>query len=251
MTIFAAFMATTSQAQEFYWPAQSNCRSTYSTVTMPSNTSIYSDIPGQVVSQPIISSGNYNCNLSTTTYTTPGYSSGYVQPTVVSVLPNNSLPMNSVASGTVVTNVSHSPISSTASTMPGSTQAITSPSLVNGINQVQVTQPIGTLTSSSRMPVTNTAVYTNTYPSTPTSFNAQPISTGASAQYKAQQAALMQMKGHVGGGMCAGARYEGVGWSTLSAQDAIQRCCYWGTRPVAQIGTYRGTDGWYACVMYY
>jgi len=69
------------------------------------------------------------------------------------------------------------------------------------------------------------------------------------AQSKAQRAASMGTKGHVGGGL-GGARYEGVGWSTVSAQSAIQSCCYWGRRPVAEVGVARGSDGWYACVLY-
>ena len=70
------------------------------------------------------------------------------------------------------------------------------------------------------------------------------------AQSKAQRAASMGLKNHVGGGL-GGARYEGVGWSTVSAQSAIQACCYWGRRPVAEIGVARGVDGWYACVLYH
>ena len=74
-------------------------------------------------------------------------------------------------------------------------------------------------------------------------------STGL-AQQKADQAARMRLRGHVGGGL-GGARYEGVGWSSVSAQSAIQSCCYWGTRPTYQIGVSRGADGyWYACVLY-
>lgn len=104
--------------------------------------------------------------------------------------------------------------------------------------------------NSSYLPVNNVnQQFTQSY--SPQSGSTVSQGGGGSAQYKAQQAALMQLKGHVGGGMCQGAKFEGVGWSTGSAQDAIQRCCYWGTRPVAQIGTYKGNDGWYACVMYY
>lgn len=70
------------------------------------------------------------------------------------------------------------------------------------------------------------------------------------AQRKAQQAANGRIRGHIGGGL-GGAKYEGVGWSNRSAQAAIEQCCYWGTRPTAQIGVSRGSDGlWYACVLY-
>ena len=70
------------------------------------------------------------------------------------------------------------------------------------------------------------------------------------AQSKAARAARMGLRGHLGGGL-GGAKYEGVGWSNQSAQSAIQSCCYWGNRPVSQIGVARGRDGcWYACVLY-
>ena len=70
------------------------------------------------------------------------------------------------------------------------------------------------------------------------------------AQSKAQRAANMGLRGHLGGGL-GGAKYEGVGWSNRSPQSAIQSCCYWGTRPVSQIGVAKGNDGcWYACVLY-
>ena len=75
------------------------------------------------------------------------------------------------------------------------------------------------------------------------------VSTGL-AQRKAQQAASGSVRGHIGGSL-GGARYEGVGWSNRSPQAAIEQCCYWGTRPTAQIGVSRSSDGyWYACVLY-
>lgn len=74
--------------------------------------------------------------------------------------------------------------------------------------------------------------------------------TSGLAQMKANQAANGRIRGHVGGGL-GGAQYEGVGWSSQSPQAAIQQCCYWGTRPVSQIGVRQGPDGlWYACVLY-
>jgi hypothetical protein len=75
------------------------------------------------------------------------------------------------------------------------------------------------------------------------------VQTGL-AQRKASQAASGQIHGHVGGGL-GGAAYEGVGWSNQSPQAAIQNCCYWGTRPVSQIGVARARNGcWFACVLY-
>lgn len=90
-----------------------------------------------------------------------------------------------------------------------------------------------------------TSSYGNKYAST----SGGSVSPGL-AQQKAQQAAQMGLRGHIGGGL-GGARFEGVGWSNQSAQRAIESCCYWGTRPTAQIGVTRGQDGfWYACVLY-
>lgn len=65
------------------------------------------------------------------------------------------------------------------------------------------------------------------------------------AQRQATQCRLMHVEGGFGGG-----RAEGVGFSTVSADDAIRRCCYWGKRPVRDIGVARGRNGWYATVIY-
>ena len=73
------------------------------------------------------------------------------------------------------------------------------------------------------------------------------------AQQKAQYAANNLIRGHCGGGM-GGARFEGVGWSNGSAQEAIANCCGAGGngrgryRPAIGIGVAKGRDGyWYAC----
>ena len=80
-----------------------------------------------------------------------------------------------------------------------------------------------------------------------TSTNPQP----GLAQQKAQQAAQMAFRDHIGGGL-GGAKFEGVGWSNQSPQSAIQNCCYWGQKPPAQIGVSKSHDGcWYACVLYH
>ena len=84
---------------------------------------------------------------------------------------------------------------------------------------------------------------------TSSSFTQQSAGSGL-AQSKASRAAQMQLRGHLGGGF-GNAKYEGVGWSNRSAQSAIQSCCYWGSRPVSQIGVAKSNDGcWYACVLY-
>jgi len=45
--------------------------------------------------------------------------------------------------------------------------------------------------------------------------------------------------------------YEGIGFSTTSADDAIRRCCFWGQRRPREIATARGPRGWYAVVRYW
>lgn len=52
--------------------------------------------------------------------------------------------------------------------------------------------------------------------------------------------------GHSGG---AGGR-EGVGFSTTSPEDALNRCCYSGQYPVAEQSVVRGKNGWYAVRRY-
>ncbi len=72
----------------------------------------------------------------------------------------------------------------------------------------------------------------------------------AVAEAKAQRAAAMRIKGHLGGGF-GGGRAEGVGFSTSSAQHALNICCFTGQRPVAGSAVVRGADGWYAVKIYY
>jgi hypothetical protein len=69
------------------------------------------------------------------------------------------------------------------------------------------------------------------------------------AKQKAQQQASEGRMRHVGGSMGLG-RYEGVGFSTTSADAAVRQCCYWGQRSPTGIGVARGANGWYATVLY-
>jgi hypothetical protein len=69
------------------------------------------------------------------------------------------------------------------------------------------------------------------------------------AQWKAERQAASGRMYHVGGGF-GGGNYEGVGFSTSSPDAAIRACCYWGRRPVMEIGVARGRNGWYATVIY-
>lgn len=70
------------------------------------------------------------------------------------------------------------------------------------------------------------------------------------AAAKASQAAAGGVKGHLGGGF-GGANAEGVGFSTQSAQDALNKCCFTGQRTVAGSSVVRGADGWYAVKIYW
>ena len=86
-------------------------------------------------------------------------------------------------------------------------------------------------------------------PVTPVSF-ARPIDSPTSiAQQKAQIQASQGVMRHIGGSFGGGSR-EGVGFSTLSPQDAIKNCCYYGKCQPIDIGVARGRDGWYATVLY-
>jgi hypothetical protein len=69
------------------------------------------------------------------------------------------------------------------------------------------------------------------------------------AKRKAQQQASEGVMRHVGGSFGSG-RYEGVGYSSRSASEAVRSACYWGQRPAVGIGVARGRNGWYATVLY-
>jgi len=69
------------------------------------------------------------------------------------------------------------------------------------------------------------------------------------AQWKAERQASSNRLYHVGGGFGGGCA-EGVGFSSSSPEQAIRSCCYWGRRPVHEIGVARGRNGWFATVIY-
>ena len=122
-----------------------------------------------------------------------------------------------------------------------------------------LSEPIGTLTLLSAAPAvspvsiapaTQPVYYSSPVAAAPATYSSASTASSGLAQTKAVQAANGGVRGHIGGSL-GGAKYEGVGWSSISPQSAIQHCCYWGTRPVAEIGVSRGQDGlWYACVLY-
>lgn len=96
------------------------------------------------------------------------------------------------------------------------------------------------------------SVYTNNY--TNYSSNTAGVSYGsgpqATAANKAASSAARMYKGHLGGGF-GGGNAEGVGFSTYSAQHALNNCCFTGQRVVAGSSVVRGADGWYAVKIYW
>ena len=180
--------------------------------------------------QPVSASSNCNsCATPTASISSPVFSGQTISGQVIS----GQVIGGQVVSGNVVSSV---PAVSTVSSIPAAP--------VTTVNQpVYGTQASSLNTGASyATPQTTYASYSPTQTTSQVS--------GGLAQQKAVQAAQMNLRGHVGGGL-GGAKYEGVGWSNVSPQQAIQKCCYWGVRPTAQIGVSRGSDGcWYACVLY-
>lgn len=81
----------------------------------------------------------------------------------------------------------------------------------------------------------------------------QPVrSTGVAALKTTQQVAQGVMR-HVGGSL-GGARYEGVGFSSVSPEDALRRCCY-SNRPRREQSVQYGYNrslrryGWFATIL--
>ena len=70
------------------------------------------------------------------------------------------------------------------------------------------------------------------------------------ASAKASRAAAHGIRGHLGGGF-GGGHAEGVGFSTRSAADALNACCFTGQKRVAGSAVARGRDGWYAVKIYW
>lgn len=78
----------------------------------------------------------------------------------------------------------------------------------------------------------------------------QAVSNNDIAYAKSVQQAQNGRMRHVGGSMGTG-RYEGVGMSSISAEDAIQRACYHGQKQVVGQSVVQGSNGmFYATVLY-
>ena len=72
--------------------------------------------------------------------------------------------------------------------------------------------------------------------------------TVVTAQEAAEQMARRGVLGHCRN---SGGQTEGIGFSPVSADAAIKRCCFWGSRKPRDIGVARGARGYYAVVRYY
>lgn len=70
------------------------------------------------------------------------------------------------------------------------------------------------------------------------------------AQMKANIQARAGKCFHPGGGFGQHARYEGVGFSSVSPQAAINACCYANSKQPVEVGVARGPRGWHATVLY-
>ncbi len=79
--------------------------------------------------------------------------------------------------------------------------------------------------------------------------NGQTTVTITTAQTDADYMARTGRFGHCGR---QGNRYEGIGFSTVSADDAIKRSCFWGQRRPVEIATSFSARrrGWVAVVRY-
>lgn len=229
--------------------------SVYSTVDPTVNSNVYSN--GSVVQAGYGSGAVLN-----STYASPNFehyaSNTYPSTTVLNIPTSTNYSYDSsivyaspTTSGGMVVNSTYAPMPTAPTNMETSVLPSTSYTGTYTSYQPSISYP------SSSSTFQTSPSYSGTYASPKSSFSA-PVSTytagsGASsglAQQKAHQAAGMGLMGHVGGGL-GGCNYEGVGWSSISRDHAISKCCYWGQRPVSQIGVARGQNGlWYACVLY-
>lgn len=76
------------------------------------------------------------------------------------------------------------------------------------------------------------------------------INSGSSIQQHSLKQAASNRMFHSRGPWSNGARYEGVGFSTRSAQAALENCCYYGQKPLVEQSVIQGQSGWYATARY-
>jgi hypothetical protein len=73
------------------------------------------------------------------------------------------------------------------------------------------------------------------------------VNNVTSAQQDAETMARTGILRHCGRN---GGRREGIGFSTVSADDAVKRCCLYGRYRIVERGVARGPRGWYAVLRY-
>lgn len=100
-----------------------------------------------------------------------------------------------------------------------------------------------------QFPTAGPVVMSQPVVSQPTTGMPMPATGGGLAQSKAQIQAQAGRCFHPGGSF-GGGTHEGCGFSSVSADDAVRHCCYWGQRTPIDIGVARGANGWYATVIY-
>lgn len=44
--------------------------------------------------------------------------------------------------------------------------------------------------------------------------------------------------------------FEGVGFSSVSADAALRNCCFYGQRQIVESAVVQGNRGWFACIRY-
>lgn len=71
--------------------------------------------------------------------------------------------------------------------------------------------------------------------------------TISSAQEEAETLARSGVLRHCGR---SGGLREGLGFSSVSASDALKRCCFFGRYRIIEQGVARGPRGWYAVIRY-
>lgn len=76
--------------------------------------------------------------------------------------------------------------------------------------------------------------------------NARRVSI-SSAQAEAESLARSGVLRHCGR---SGGLREGIGFSSVSASDALKRCCYHGRYRIVEQGVARGPRGWFAVIRY-
>ena len=75
---------------------------------------------------------------------------------------------------------------------------------------------------------------------------AQSSGSSLSAHESASLSAQIGVCAHRGGVYA----FEGVGYSSVSADQALRNCCYYGQRTIVESAVVRGDRGWFACVRY-